>query len=53
MRTVLKVKSAYGQLVELVEYNGLLGLSYALEVDGSIKKQSTDLKFVSQEFDKY
>lgn len=53
MREVLAVKEKYGQLVQLVKNSGWLGVDYTLEIGGSIKKQSTDLTYISKEFDKY
>ena len=53
MREILAAKEKYGQLVQLVKDSGWLGVDYALEIGGSIKKQSTDLTYISKEFEQY
>ncbi|MDO4868426.1 MAG: hypothetical protein Q4A23_02100 [bacterium] len=53
MRETLDVKEKYGQLIKIVKFSGLLGVDYALEVDGEIKEQSNDLKYISSQFDRY
>lgn len=54
MKKVLKSKTKYGCLVELVEASGFLGgVSYQLEVDGFYKGSWSNLTEASRAYESY